>query len=156
LRWLLTRFVPVCNTIAYAHSRGVLHRDLKPANVMLGRYGETLLVDWGLAKALGEHSAQSVGDATVEPALVPGLADGVERQAGAALGTPAYMSPEQALGRLDRLGPASDIYSLGATLYTLLTGRAPVEGKDTAEVLRMAQRGDWLPPRQVKADVPPA
>jgi tetratricopeptide (TPR) repeat protein len=92
----------------------------------------------------------------MEPALVPGLADSVETQAGAALGTPAYMSPEQAQGRLDLLGPASDLYSLGATLYTLLTGRPPVEGKDTAEMLQKAQRGDWLRPRQVKADVPPA
>jgi WD40 repeat protein/serine/threonine protein kinase len=156
LRGLLTRFVAVCNTVAYAHSRGVLHRDLKPSNVMLGRYGETLLVDWGLAKPLGQPPTRTTEGATVEPALVPGLADGVETQAGAALGTPAYMSPEQALGRLDLLGPASDIYGLGATLYTLLTGRPPVAGKDTAEVLRKAQRGEWLPPQRVKADVPAA
>jgi WD40 repeat protein/serine/threonine protein kinase len=156
LRGLLTRFVAVCNTVAYAHSRGVLHRDLKPANVMLGRYGETLLVDWGLAKPLAEQPGRGTGDATVEPALVPGLVEGIETQAGAALGTPAYMSPEQALGRLDLLGPASDIYGLGATLYTVLTGRPPVEGKDMAQVLRKAQRGEWLPPRRVKADLPAA
>jgi WD40 repeat protein/tRNA A-37 threonylcarbamoyl transferase component Bud32/Flp pilus assembly protein TadD len=154
LRALLTRFVAVCNTVAYAHSRGVLHRDLKPANVMLGRFGETLLVDWGLAKPLGESAGPGDGDATVGPVLVPGLVEGIETQAGAALGTPAYMSPEQALGRLDQTGPASDIYGLGATLYTVLTGRPPVEGKDTAEVLGKAQRGEWLPPRRVKADVP--
>jgi serine/threonine-protein kinase len=156
LRGLLSRFVAVCNTVAYAHSRGVLHRDLKPSNVMPGHYGETLLVDWGLAKPLSEQPGPGAGDATVAPALVPGLVDGIATQAGAALGTPAYMSPEQAAGRLDQLGPASDIYSLGATLYTLLTGRAPFEDHNVGLILAKVQLGDFLPPRQVKHQVPPA
>jgi eukaryotic-like serine/threonine-protein kinase len=153
---LLTRFVAVCNAIAYAHSRGVIHRDLKPGNIMLGKYGETLVVDWGMAKAGMNEPTRSASDGLPEPTLIPSLADAIETQAGAAMGTPAYMSPEQASGRLDLLGPASDIYSLGATFYTLLTGRPPIEGKHTAEMLRKAQRGEWLPPRQVKPDVPAA
>jgi tRNA A-37 threonylcarbamoyl transferase component Bud32 len=121
-RQLLGRFVAVCNAVAYAHSRGVIHRDLKPSNVMLGPYGETLVVDWGLAKAVGRNAAEE--DGPVEPALVPVLAeDSSATRTGAALGTPAYMSPEQAAGQLDQLGPAGDVYSLGATLYALLTGR---------------------------------
>jgi tRNA A-37 threonylcarbamoyl transferase component Bud32 len=111
-RQLLGRFMAVCNAVAYAHSRGVIHRDLKPSNVMLGHYGETLVVDWGLAKAVGRDPAED-GARPAEPTLVPVLAEGSSAtRTGAALGTPAYMSPEQAAGRLDQLGPASDVYSL--------------------------------------------
>jgi WD40 repeat protein/tRNA A-37 threonylcarbamoyl transferase component Bud32 len=155
LRGLLGRFVAVCNAVAYAHSRGVLHRDLKPANVLLGKFGETLVVDWGLAKVLGRESDDGPGGGRDEPSLRPRLADSAATQLGTTLGTPAFMSPEQAAGRLDRLGPASDVYGLGATLYALLTGRVPVGGSDVAEILRRVQEGDWRPPRQVKPDVPP-
>jgi hypothetical protein len=135
----------------------VIHRDLKPSNIMLGPYGETLVVDWGLAKAVGRGPEAPGGEGPTEPTLLPRLADGsAETVAGAALGTPAYMSPEQALGRLEELGPPSDVYSLGATLYSILTGRPPIGGKDSAELLRKAQKGEVPPPRQVKADVPAA
>src|SRR5262249_26294981 len=117
LRVLLTRFVAVCNTVAYAHNRGVLHRDIKPANIMLGKYGETLILDWGLAKAAHDSPVQTARGGLSEPALVPHLVELGETLAGVALGTPAYMSPEQASGRMDLLGPTSDIYSLGAPLY---------------------------------------
>lgn len=154
-RQLLARFVDVCEAIAYAHSRGVLHRDLKPDNVMLGRYGETLVVDWGLAKTLGGRD--TVGGEPTESALVPPSGDSHDPTlAGTALGTPAYMSPEQAEGRLDELGPATDVYALGATLHHLLTGRAPVEGEDLGDVLRRVIRGEIPPPRTLRSDVPRA
>jgi WD40 repeat protein/tRNA A-37 threonylcarbamoyl transferase component Bud32 len=157
LRGLLTRFVAVCNTIAYAHSRGVLHRDLKPSNVLLGKYGETLVIDWGLAKAAGRELIHSTAGGFEESALAPRSGDSSLRtQMGSAIGTPPYMSPEQATGRLEKLGPASDIYGLGATLYTILTGRAPVSGHDTAEVLEKVRKGEWRTPRQVNERTPPA
>src|SRR5437868_4471590 len=143
LRKLLRRFLDVCNAIEYAHSRGVLHRDIKPGNIIIGRHGETLVVDWGLAKATGQADPGSA-----ERTLMPSSAGGsAETRAGSALGTPSYMSPEQAEGQLDRLGPRSDVYSLGATLYCLLTGRPPFEGDDIGEVLRKVQRGDFPAPR---------
>jgi formylglycine-generating enzyme required for sulfatase activity/tRNA A-37 threonylcarbamoyl transferase component Bud32 len=150
LRQLLGRFVDVCQAIAYAHSRGVIHRDLKPGNIMLGKYGETLVVDWGLAKVVGQTDVETT------ESVVVSVGDSALTQAGQTLGTPAYMSPEQAAGRLDRLGPASDTYSLGATLYCLLTGQAPFDKADVGVVLAKVQKGDFKPPRQVKASVPPA
>jgi serine/threonine protein kinase/tetratricopeptide (TPR) repeat protein len=155
-RKLLGRFIDVCNAIAYAHSRGVLHRDLKPGNIMLGKYGETLVVDWGLAKVRGQGSkARSQESATEEGPLQPAAASGsAETEAGQAMGTPPYMSPEQAAGWLDLLGPASDVYSLGATLYCLLTGRPPFERRDDGAILQKVQRGEFPKPGQVKPGVP--
>jgi eukaryotic-like serine/threonine-protein kinase len=152
LRKLLGRFIDVCNAVAYAHSRGVLHRDLKPGNVMLGKYGETLLVDWGLAKPFGQGDT-----AQEEPPLSPTSASGTaETLPGSAVGTPQYMSPEQAAGRLGDLGPASDVYSLGATLYHLLSGKPPFADGDAGEVLQRVQQGEFPPPRRLRPDVPPA
>ena len=112
--------------MAYAHSRGVLHRDLKPSNVMLGKFGETLVVDWGLAKPI-ERTAETPAAIKDELTLRPMSGSSVQGTLiGATLGTPQYMSPEQAMGQLDRIGPASDVYSLGATLYCILTGHPPL------------------------------
>ena len=143
LRTLLRRFTDVCNAVDYAHSRGVIHRDLKPANIIVGKHGETLVVDWGLAKAVG-RSDPSAGEQT----LAPSSGGSSETLPGSALGTPAYMSPEQARGELNRLGPRSDVYSLGATLYCLLTGKPPFEGEDLGEILRAVQEGQFPRPTQ--------
>jgi serine/threonine protein kinase/tetratricopeptide (TPR) repeat protein len=155
LRGLLGRFVDVCNAIAYAHSRGVLHRDLKPGNIMLGKYGETLVVDWGLAKPLGQPMESTAQTEPGEGSLMPSsMGSASQTLVGAAVGTPQYMSPEQAGGRLDQLGPASDVYSLGATLYCLLTGQPSIADPDVGVMLQKVQRGDILRPRDVKKNVP--
>jgi tetratricopeptide (TPR) repeat protein len=153
LRGLLTRLVAVCNAVAYAHSRGVIHRDLKPGNVMLGPFGETLVVDWGLAKVL-DRSTDVDGGSGAEERIRVSDVDGLATRAGALLGTPAYMSPEQARGEVDTLGPATDVYSLGATLYTLLTGRAPVVSDKPLGLLKKVAVGDWPAPRQVNPQLP--
>ena len=141
--------------MAYAHSRGVIHRDLKPANILLGPYGETLVVDWGLAKVVGRGEAAARAGA-VEATLQPASGSGSsETLPGTALGTPAYMSPEQAEGRLEQVGPLSDVYSLGATLYCLLTGKPPIDETDVGEALRRVQRGEFPPPRAVRPGIPP-
>lgn len=152
LRKLLGRFIDVCEAMEYAHSRGILHRDLKPGNIMLGKYGETLVVDWGLAKSVGRGERASE---TGEPTLHPSSGDSVDPTImGKAIGTPAYMSPEQAAGRLNELGPASDVYSLGATLYSLLTGQPPFSGSEKGEILQRVEQGDFPPPRELKPKVP--
>jgi tetratricopeptide (TPR) repeat protein/tRNA A-37 threonylcarbamoyl transferase component Bud32 len=150
-RELLGRFVMVCNAVAYAHSRGVIHRDLKPVNAMLGEYGETLVVDWGLARVMDQPASEQT---TAERPMQLGSGSGTApTEMGQVVGTPAYMPPEQAEGRLDCVGVASDVFSLGATLYNLLTGQAPYSGED---VLAQARRAEVVPARQRKASVPVA
>ncbi len=147
LRELLGRFIDACDAVAYAHSRRVLHRDIKPGNILLGKYGETLVVDWGLAKALDQPEVDSPIERSELP-LKPASGSALEpTQAGSAVGSPAYMSPEQAAGQLDLLGPWSDVYGFGATLYHLLTGQAPCEAEPVAEVYReILAGGDPSPP----------
>lgn len=113
---LLGAFVDVCQAIAYAHEHGVLHRDVKPANVMLGEFGETVVLDWGLARLRGEAASAP----------------------GAVVGTPVYMSPEQAAGERDGVDEGVDIWSLGVVLFEILAGRPPYTG-DAAEVLRLVR-----------------
>lgn len=153
-RKLLGRLIDVCDAIEYAHSRGVLHRDLKPGNIMLGKYGETLVVDWGLAKPIGRDEVYEKLD---EQTLQPSSSDSVPAtQMGSVVGTPQFMSPEQASGRLTELGRASDVYSLGATLYCLLTNRPPFEDQDVGDVLAHVQAGKFPAPREVDSSIPRA
>ncbi len=147
LRNLLARFVTVCKTIAYAHNRGIIHRDIKPANVMLGRYGETLVVDWGLATPVGRDEAFKLSD---EKTLMPSDGGGGSSDRGA--GTPAYMSPEAARGE-PLLTPASDIYSLGATFYKLLTGKTAFDAPGIEQLRRQVVQGDFAPPRKRKRSI---
>jgi eukaryotic-like serine/threonine-protein kinase len=150
-RALLGRFIDVCNAIAYAHSRGVLHRDLKPGNIMLGQYGETLVVDWGLAKA--QDSPGSTSESVEGPIRPSSISGSSATMMGSAIGTPQYMSPEQAAGRLDLLGPAADVYSLGATLYFVLAGCPPFTGAGVEGILRNVERGEFPPPRAINDQI---
>lgn len=146
---LLRHFIAACHAVAYAHSRGVLHRDLKPEHVLLGPFGETLVVDWGLAIPIPRAAAPG---AALE---FPAGAEAIARDGGV-VGTLAFMSPEQALGVQGSLDGRGDVYSLGAILYALLTGRAPIQGGEFATMLSRARRGEFPPPREVARGVPPA
>jgi serine/threonine protein kinase/tetratricopeptide (TPR) repeat protein len=156
LRSLLRRFVDVCQAMAYAHCRGVLHRDLKPGNVMLGEFGETLVVDWGLAKLVGAATPAGT-TAAISGGSIQSLAHNLSTHTmeGIVVGTPHFMPPEQAGGKIDELSPASDVYSLGATLYALLVGKAPLSGIDVMTVLERVVKGDVPPARSVNPTIPP-
>ncbi len=141
-RQLLRRFLDVCNAIEYAHSRGILHRDLKPANIMLGNHGETLVVDWGLAKIMGNSPSDIdlTASARETPVSVRASGNSSETLYGTFSGTVAYAPPEQLQGHLDQLCTASDVYSLGAILYELLTNQAPI----TQRPKSLEQVVEWI------------
>jgi serine/threonine-protein kinase len=142
-------FEAVCQTLAYAHSKGVIHRDLKPSNIMVGAFGEVQVMDWGLAKVLereGAVSPRSGPQAPAKPAsvvrTVRSASATLASQHGAVLGTPAYMAPEQAAGEVERLDARCDVFGLGAILCEILTGAPPYRGADSLQVLSMALRAD--------------
>ncbi len=143
---LLDIFLKVCDAMSFAHSKGVVHLDLKPENIQVGDFGEVLVIDWGLAKKL-----EKIKDNTTTAGLAapPPQPEEIEKTLdGVVKGTPEYMAPEQALGQNSMRGPLSDIYSLGAILYAMLTFHAPVRGSSSDEVIRNAAMGKIIPPRR--------
>ena len=149
IRKLLSQLISVCQTIGYAHTRGIVHRDIKPKNIMLGKYGETLVVDWGLAIPFSREGQFRVKD---EKTLVPQSND--ETDSGReGEGTPVFMSPEQAAGKTS-LGPASDIYSLGSVMYRAITGKFAFDGRLPVDIKVNIMKGDFTPPREIDSSIP--
>ena len=168
----ISALLRVCETIAFSHSKNVIHRDLKPSNIMVGRFGETYVMDWGLAKILGRDEQRNIA-----PKVEPGADESVsivhsDRRTetdgdpgsplltmdGDVVGTPAYMAPEQAKGELEKVGTSADIYSLGAILYHLLTGRTPYSDEDSRQnphvVLMRVLSGPPEPIHKLRKGVP--
>lgn len=154
----------VCEAMAYAHSKGVVHRDLKPANIMTGRFGEVYVMDWGLAKVMGRPEkergkGEPAGSVVMTERAGSDQAEGFVTQDGTILGTPLYMSPEQARGQTELVTPRSDIYSVGAMLYHLLAGRPPYLTAGTrlpgSLVLSWVIEGPPQPLREVAPSVAP-
>ncbi len=145
---LLSSFEVVCQTVAYAHARGVIHRDLKPSNIMVGSFGEVQVMDWGAAKVLGRGDDQievSVATALVEETIITtgrSQSELDDSRAGTVIGTPAYMAPEQARGDIDAIDERADVFALGSILCEILTGRPGYIGATSAEIERRAARGD--------------
>jgi serine/threonine protein kinase/predicted negative regulator of RcsB-dependent stress response len=145
---LLTIFQKICDGVAYAHAKGVVHRDLKPENVMIGAYGEVLVMDWGLAKNVTGMQRVEAGKAVETLGHHEQIRDarGFQTMHGLVVGTPPYISPEQARGELDRIDPRSDIYVLGGILYAILCLRPPVSGSTVAEVIDNILASNISPP----------
>ena len=158
LKRLVRRFVSVCQTMAFVHGKGVIHRDLKPANIMLSDHGETLVMDWGIAKTYNKDlamesgiilSMSEMGEMTNSGHTHPDLT-----LAGTVVGTPAFMSPEQASPDSQEVGPISDIFSLGAILFYLLTGRNAYTGKTSQEILTKVLTMNPPRPSDVARNIP--
>ncbi len=150
---LLPHFRDLCNAVAYAHSRGVVHRDIKPDNIMIGQFGETVLLDWGLAKVRGQTDDRA--DEMAEGLSALRTVSGPHTISGKAFGTPAYMSPEQARGFIEEIDERSDIYALGAVLYEILTGYPPFEGRTAAEIVAKVITEEPVPITALVPDAPP-
>ena len=148
---LLGIFEQICQTMAYAHSHHVIHRDLKPANIMVGNFGEVQVMDWGLAKVLKKDEESTQPTTTEEATAIrtvrssdsatPTIRSKSDTLGGQVLGTPAYMPPEQACGKIDELDERCDVFGLGAILCVILTGKPPYEGESTSEIHNKAMQG---------------
>lgn len=148
----LDNLIAVCEAIGYAHSKKIIHRDLKPGNIIIGEFGETVILDWGLAKQIGEKTEDASGEQAEEPEI--SQADALKTIEGAKMGTPAYMPPEQIDRKYGEVDEQSDVYSLGVILFILLTGQKPYAG-DAKSVMKMIvssapspsplSRGNYIP-----------
>jgi WD40 repeat protein/serine/threonine protein kinase len=142
---MLSHVVDLCQAIGYAHVRGVIHRDIKPDNVMVGEFGETVVLDWGIARVIHEP----VDDREMN------VDKNDETQEGDVLGTPSYMSPEQAMGKQSQVDEQSDVWSLGAVLYEVLTGIPPFTGKTPIQTIMKVQKDPVIPVKQLCPEAPP-
>jgi eukaryotic-like serine/threonine-protein kinase len=147
---LLPVVIRTAQALAYAHDRGVVHRDIKPHNIIVGTYGETVVLDWGIAKVRGIEI-----DVSGAAAEAPGPTGSVETAHGTVLGTPSYMAPEQARGEVDRIDERTDVFALGALLYHVLSGAAPYQGATVQATLARAIEADFAPLAKVAPDTPP-
>ena len=142
---ILGIFMKICDGMAFAHSRGVIHRDLKPHNVMVGDFGEVYVMDWGLARIIGREDDRT-NELVITDRQESG--DSVKTMSGSVVGTPAYMSPEQARGEIDGMDERTDIYSLGVVLYELLTLVTPFSGDTPWEIIGQVTKDEPVAPSE--------